>query len=347
MRRREFIGIAAAAAGFAPALPLAQNRSPLGRIAFGSCAHQDYPQPIWPAILAYRPELFIFAGDNVYGNFSDADAAALKAAYATARGIDGYMRVRRETRTLAIWDDNDYGLNDGGAEWAHKAAARDEFIKFWDIAPGDPRHGRTGLYHEEIHGPAGMRVQIILLDLRSFRSPFKPTDQRGAAGRERYVPDPDPSKSMLGEAQWQWLRERFQVPADIRLVVSSIQLIAEGHGWERWGNLPRERQRFFDLVRETRANGVVILSGDRHIGAFYRETQGVAYPLTEITSSGLNRSFPGAREAGPNRLGALFGFSNFGTIDIDWWERRLRLAIRDEAGQVQRDVSIPLDALRS
>lgn len=47
---------------------LAQGTSPLTRIAFGSCADEEKPQPIWDAVLAYRPELFLFMGDNVYGD---------------------------------------------------------------------------------------------------------------------------------------------------------------------------------------------------------------------------------------------------------------------------------------
>jgi alkaline phosphatase D len=130
------------------------------------------------------------------------------------------------------------------------------------------------------------------------------------------------------------------------LIVSSIQVVVEGHGWERWGNFPRERQRLFDLIASTGARGVVFLSGDRHIGALYRESQGTPYPLTEITSSGINRQFVNAREQGPNRLGELYPRVNFGTVEIDWPQGRVGLALRDEDGTIQRNVSLALDALR-
>ena len=56
-----------------PGLAKAQDVSaPLTRIAFGSCADEERPQPIWNAILAYRPDLFLFVGDNVYGDYRDA-----------------------------------------------------------------------------------------------------------------------------------------------------------------------------------------------------------------------------------------------------------------------------------
>ena len=49
----------------------------MARIAFGSCANQNAPQPIWDAVLAYRPEVFLFVGDNVYGDGPSPELAEL------------------------------------------------------------------------------------------------------------------------------------------------------------------------------------------------------------------------------------------------------------------------------
>lgn len=345
LSRRSFAGLLALAS-LAPARLAAQAATPLARIAFGSCADQTQPQPIWEAILAWRPDLFIFAGDNVYGDFKTADAAALKRAYAAAAEIDGHARLRGTVPHLAIWDDHDYGLNDGGAEFPHKQAAKDAFLEFWKVPAGDGRRSRDGLYTAQMFGPPGRRIQIILLDTRWFRSPLKITDQRGAAGKERYLPDPDPAKTMLGDVQWAWLVAELRRPAELRLIVSSTQVLAEGHGWERWGNMPLEQQKLFDTIRDARANGVVFLSGDRHIGALYRETPPGLYPLVELTSSGLNKVYAAAKEVGPNRIGDLLAVPNFGTIDIDWSGRGVTLALRDVEGAVQRSLGLPFDSLR-
>jgi alkaline phosphatase D len=335
-----------AAATLLPAGLSAQARRPLTRIAFGSCAEQADSQPIWDAILAYKPELFIFGGDNVYGDFNSADAGPLRKAYATANAIAGYNKLRDRVSHLAVWDDHDYGLNDGGGDFPHKAVSKDLFLDFWKVPPSDVRRTREGIYDSQIIGPPGMRVQIILLDMRWFRSPLKLTDQRGAPGKERYLPDPDPAKTMLGETQWMWLAGELRKPAELRLLVSSIQVLAEGHGWERWGNFPLERQKLFDAIRDSRANGVVLLSGDRHIGALYREAPADMPPLYEATSSGINKAFSAAKEPGPNRLGALYAAPNFGVVDIDWWARKVTLALRDEAGTPQRSVDITFDELQ-
>jgi len=135
------------------------------------------------------------------------------------------------------------------------------------------------------------------------------------------------------------------MPAELRLIVSSTQVLAEGHGWERWGNMPLERQKLLDTIRDSGAKGVVLLSGDRHVGALYRETPIGLYPLYEVTSSGLNMVFWKAKEPGPNRLGALYAAANFGAVDIDWPARKLTLALRDERGNTRRSAILSFDEL--
>jgi alkaline phosphatase D len=319
---------------------------PLTRIAFGSCANQERPQPIWDAVLGYRPELFVFAGDNVYGDLTPGASTPLAEAYAQAATIPGYRAIRQQVPVLATWDDHDYGQNDAGGDFPYKEAAKALFLDFWRIAEDDPRRRREGIYHAETFGPEGKRLQVILLDTRSFRSPLIPTDQQGAPGRERYRPDPDPAKTMLGEAQWAWLRQQLEQPADVRLIVSSVQVLAEGHGWERWGNLPLERARLLGLIAATGAQGVIFLSGDRHVGGLYfRPAAGDGYGLYELTSSGVNMAYSAAAEAGPLRLGAVYGAVNFGSIDIDWWAEEVTLAVRSANGEPVRRVTVPLREL--
>jgi alkaline phosphatase D len=327
--------------------------APLTRIAFGSCADEERPQPTWDAILAYRPDLFLFVGDNVYGDILNGRNVpepelidSLQQAYTQAARVPGIVALRSTVPHLATWDDHDYGRNDAGEDFVGRHQAQKLFLQHWDVPLSDERHRREGVYHAQTFGPEGKRVQVILLDTRFFRSPLKPTDQRDAPLRERYLPDDDPTKTMLGEAQWGWLLDRLREPADLRLIMSSIQVLADGHGWERWGNFPLERQRLYDLVRDTNATGVVFISGDRHIGALYRETIGTPYPFMDITSSGINQVFAANREPGPNRLGAVYGAPNFGTADVDWWEGTVTLSLRNGAGEPVRRSIVRLGELR-
>ena len=92
---------------------------------------------------------------------------------------------------------------------------------------------------------------------------------------------------------------------------------------------------------------MVFLSGDRHIGALYREAAGTPYPLVEITASGLNQVFPGNREAGPNRLSGMYGAANFGTADVDWWKGTVTLSLSGKNGEPVRRHIVRLDELRA
>lgn len=318
----------------------------LQRIAFGSCIDPARGQPIWAPILAYRPDLFIFGGDNVYASARPWSLQKLNAAYAQLASQPGFRELRGTVAHLAIWDDHDYGLNDGGAEFVHKAESKAAFAEFWGLPADDPRRQREGLYHARIFGPEGRRVQVILLDIRWFRSPWKPTDQRDAPGRERYLPDDTADRQMLGEVQWQWLARQLREPAQVRLIVSSIQVIVDGHGFEGWHLFPRERARLLRTLHDARASGVVMLSGDRHIGALYRSSTDAPYPVYELTSSGMSHPWRDAKEAGPNRLGPLVTELHFGTIEMDWARATLSLALRGREGTVLQSRTIALDELR-
>jgi alkaline phosphatase D len=298
-------------------------------------------------VLAEAPDHLVFAGDNVYASRQPFDIAELRAAYAQQARVESFRRVRERIAHSAIWDDHDYGLNDGGAEFAHKQASKDAFLDFWAVPAADDRRAREGLHHAAWVQPGGRRVQLIVLDTRWWRSALRPTDQRGARGRERYLPDPDPAKTLLGDAQWAWLGQRLREPADGHVVVSSIQLLAEGHGFERWGNLPLERERLFRTVRASGARGVVLVSGDRHIGGLYHHAgPDVAYPLWEMTSSGVTHPWTTADEPGPNRVGPLVRERHWGLVVFDFAAASLTLSLRGEANQVLHEHTVPLARLQ-
>ncbi len=308
----------------------------LERIALGSCLDQAKPQPIWKAVLDQRPQLFIMMGDNVYGDGPSADLRELRQAYADQAKHPDLAEVRERVPFLRVWDDHDYGLNDGGANFAHKAKAAGLFHEFWQSRPEAPE----GLYHSRIYGPSGRRVQIVMLDTRWFRSPLKPKTE-SFPHRGRYEPDDDAAKTMLGEAQWAWLEQELRKPADLRILVSGIQVVAEGHGFERWGNLPRERDRLLRLIDTTGAKGVILISGDRHSGALYKQERPNAYPLVELTSSSLNRPYGPPQDAQtPERISELYHRENFGLISIDWQAGLVSLALKGITGDDAAAIAI-------
>lgn len=321
-----------------PALPGADQA--LTSIAFGSCNTGHREIPILNTIADQDHDLFMYVGDNVYGDARayDADLPELRDAYAALAARPEFQRLRAVSPMLATWDDHDFGMNDLGRTFPFKGYAETLFLDFWGAEADDVRRTREGIYDAKTFGPEGQRVQVILLDTRYFRSDLTPTDERGAVGRERYVPSTDPDQDMLGAAQWAWLADQLREPADVRLIVSSIQVHADGHGWEAWRTMPMERDRLYRLVGETGANGVVFLSGDRHSSGLYVRDDVAPYPLYEMTSSALNMSYRDENnEPGPNRIGDMYAPVNFGVISFDWDAGALALQLRDEDGETVRE----------
>jgi alkaline phosphatase D len=307
------------------------------RIAFGSCVNQDRHQNFWAPIAAKNPDLFLLIGDNVYGDTRATGAATiptLSAAYGRLAARPEFRDFRARVPMLAVWDDHDFGWNDAGGSFAFKEYAERTFEHFW--GSDDDVRSRPGVYQQMVLGPDGRRVQIIMLDTRFFRSDLQSLPyQEKAPPLGWYVPSTDPQATILGDAQWRWLEAAFEAPADVRLIVSSIQVVTDAHGYEKWGNFPRDRDRLYALLEQKGVDNAVLLSGDRHQGALYRSPTRPG--LYEITSSSLNFSFarPGEvwKEPDPARLGEMFAAENFGTIDIDWATGAVALALYGAAGE--------------
>jgi alkaline phosphatase D len=255
----------------------------------------------------------------------------------------GYGKLRQACPILATWDDHDFGLNDSDSRYPKRAESQQVMLDFYGVSKDSPRRSREGVYHAQILGPPGKRLQVILMDGRYFRSAPKPDtrtreekDRLGIVGR--YIPNTDPATTILGDAQWRWLGSQLREPAELRLLVSSFQFANSEHGSESWGNFPHERERLIALLESTRANGVILLSGDRHFAELSRAERG-PYPLYDFTSSGMTHTSPaGAGRRNSRRVsGMVYDGLNFGTVSIDWAQSDPLITLR--AHQVEGTVA--------
>jgi alkaline phosphatase D len=311
--------IAAAALFLASSSPQSWGQDlthPPNRIMFGSCLNPRKPHPILSLIPGLGPDLFLFLGDNVYAD--TARPETMKRRYDELRRSSGFRGLRDACPLLAVWDDHDYGKNDAGAEFPMKEESREIFLDFWQV-PGDaPQRMRDGIYHAHLLGPPGRRVQIILLDTRYFRTPLS-RGRSGSVTRGPYVPVSGEVATLLGPEQWEWLEEQLRTPARLRIIASSIQVLAEHHGWESWANFPDEQSRLLAALKENGTEGVIFVSGDRHMAELSLLEQWDFYPLYDLTSSGLNVRFPsGKPSANRFRVGDAYLRENVGMISIDW-----------------------------
>jgi alkaline phosphatase D len=208
-------------------------------------------------------------------------------------------------RPFAIWDDHDFGTNNGGGAFGSKDSYKKKFIDFWGplgAVPADsPRRTRAGNYDAAIIGAAGKRVQLIMLDNRYFK---------GAA----------PSGTVLGADQWQWLADELRKPAELRILMSGFQALGSSTKSEGWGEYPAEQQHLLDVIKASQAKGVIIVSGDKHYAEISRRDGVVGYPLYDFTSSSLTASNSYAPEANTYRDTPTSASQNhnFGMVTIDW-----------------------------
>ncbi len=325
----------------APANPALAAETVVTRFAFGSCVNENRDMKFWDVIAAQKPQAFLLIGDNVYGdtgNFSDAAIPTLTQSYKKLSSRQEYDRFRRSVPMMTTWDDHDFGANDAGGSFAFKEYAEKIYESYWSSS--DEVKSRPGVYESRIVGPEGKRVQFIILDTRFFRSDLARLPYRDPGpSLGWYIPSNDPTATILGNEQWQWLEQELGKPADLRFIVSSIQLITSAHGFESWYNLPKERERFYGLLAAKGVNNAVLLTGDRHSGGFYKiQAPGVAKPLWEFTSTSLNFAFGkgdgGEKEPDPSRTGGFWGIPNFGQIDIDWASKKITMTLRKDDGSV-------------
>ncbi|XP_012073530.2 uncharacterized protein LOC105635142 isoform X2 [Jatropha curcas] len=353
------------------------------RIAFGSCANQSAPQPIWNAVIEFDPQLFIWLGDNIYGDirrpfklfgkertigpwknvprFVPSSEQEMESRYLKAKTNPGYSRLRQTAKVIGTWDDHDYGLNDAGKEFGRKVTNQRLLLDFLDEPQDSPRRKQDGVYASYTFGPMSRQIKIILLDTRYHRDPLRSDG------------------SMLGISQWTWLEKELNGPKTaITIIGSSVQVISNLSATtgplfylESWGRFPKERNRLFKLILDSKREGIFFISGDVHFGEISRYDCATGYPLYDVTSSGLTQA---VEKVVPSPLSFIvrvvawltpttmrvmskncrfrsctYGQPNFGAIEIDWsaTPMTLKLEVRDVNGYPVTSVKFPLLELQS
>ena len=219
-------------------------------VSFGSCCRIQYDpeQRIWDIARKLQPDLFIWLGDNIYGD-SD-QAQVLVDLYARGRAVPRLEPFLREVPQLATWDDHDFGYNDSDRLSPFRDASLKVFKDFW----ANPSYGEPdnpGIYFKQSYGG----VDFFVMDGRYHRDP---TD----------CPDTN-KKTMLGAKQKEWLKRELKASS------APFKVLASGGGWssaenedggDSWAVYKNELNEIFDFIRDNEISGVVCISGDSHMG---------------------------------------------------------------------------------
>tara|TARA_B100001059_G_scaffold49126_1_gene42211 strand:- start:1226 stop:2161 length:936 start_codon:yes stop_codon:yes gene_type:complete len=292
------------------------------KFGLGSCLDQDREQSIWSSIKKEELDGFIFLGDNVYGDLPNGKLLKMERAYQIQKKrLPSWLIDEKEI--LAIWDDHDFGLNDGGGDYPYKKESEKMFLNFWNIPQTDLRRNREGIYFKQTKEIEGTKVEIIGLDTRYFRSKLK-------GKKNAYEQNNDSKATILGQDQWAWLEESISNSiADVIVILSSIQILATNHPYEKWDNFPLERKRLLEiLANASKDKSIIAVTGDRHKSGIYQNKN-----FLEITASSLNKSASKGEETDPLLIGKTYPMKNYGLLNIEPSKNKITISIHDKNGQ--------------
>ena len=356
------------------------------------CVRPEAAAAIWPAIIARAEgaDAWIWAGDAIYadvrldmseglrltndpnssftlfkdGNkpnpFIGATPARLTGLMQLLKDYPPYVKLRDTLppgRIFGTFDDHDLGENDGGADYAHRAASQEVFLDFLDEPKGSARRSQAGVYASHRVGTGNASVLLLLLDVRYNRDPYS----RG----------PDSDGDFLGAEQWRWLQKELAgAGSAATVVVSSLPVLADRMGLgEGWYTFPKQRTKLLKLLASSDRPGVALLSGDIHLAELSllscspSEAKGSAqqrWGVWEMTSSGMTHAWgaSGAYAFAPKWIRdmrrtlswvfdlphtvEIYDDLNFGEVLVDARGEWLTLSALDVSGKPVLSQAIPL-----
>lgn len=269
------------------------------RLAVASCFNDFYSKhfKIWDTLVQKNPEYLLMIGDNVY-----ADQATEKATQATDPEIiwKRYVDVRLslpfffEQKLIpvhALWDDHDYGENDGGSDYRYKKESQEIFETFFaqNLSTDDWTKG---------YGVGGLLslgdFNLYFLDGRSFRT----------------------KNQHLGLDQTAWFYSKLREEETPSLIIKGDQFFGGYHGFESFeGNHPEQFTFFVHELNKVNTP-FVFISGDRHMSEIMQFPRSLfGKPSFEITSSPMHGKLFESVDKNPWRVVEVKNKMNFTIID--------------------------------
>ncbi|GAA5120195.1 alkaline phosphatase D family protein [Luteolibacter yonseiensis] len=309
---------------------LAENTRGIVTVAIVSCANST-SEPVWERIATLNPDQLVLGGDTPY-----IDVADLATARTKHRGFleTPFMAsLIRSTSTVGIWDDHDFGLNNGNGVTAadRRANTRKAFVEY--RAHEQYGNGTEAVYHKVDLGV----MEIFLLDPRWF-------SQTAAS-------PVDPSqKTTFGTGQWQWILNSLKASR------APFKVLLMGEVWEDKKNSENddmftywyERDALFDYIRARSLPGVVTVGGDIHVSRHLVHPQRIGYDLHDFVTSPAHTSvIPSLDVPHPSLEWSSQQPRQFMTFTADTRSNPPKLTARFYLadGSLQREVVVPYDQL--
>lgn len=303
-------------------------------VALGSCTYineTELDRPgkgygsgysIFESINSKNPDIMIWGGDNIYLREADWDSkTGILHRYTHSRSIKEMQPLLAKTQNFAIWDDHDFGPNDGDRSFYNKNLTLEAFKDFWANKSYrmNPEQNE-GNYSTFNWGDA----QFFLLDNRFFKSP---NDRKTG------------TRTILGDTQLEWLIDALSSSnASFKIIYIGGQVITSAARFENYATYPEEKEKMLKEIENNKIKGVLFLSGDRHFTELSKLERNGTYPLYDWTvsplTSGVSESYK--EDKNTNQVeGSVFAVNNFGMISFsgDKANRQIKLSLFDKEGK--------------
>jgi len=279
-----------------------QGKSGRFRIAFGGGAgYIPEHERIWDTIASYQPDALLLLGDNVYIDLPEEPRGLHRYTYYRRQSRFEFRQLVGSTPVYAIWDDHDCAMDDvwlgpflDRPVW--KQPMLTVFRENW-VNPSYGNEQAPGCWFKTSIAD----VDFFFLDTRNYR-----TNPRGK------------QPTMLGPVQKKWFRRELErSQAKLKVLVSSVPWAPESKPGSRdtWDGFPDERAEIFSWIDESKIDGVVLLSADRHRSEARKIDRPDAYPLYDLMSSRLTNTHK--HECLPGTLFCYNATCSFGLLSFD------------------------------
>lgn len=299
-------------------------------LGFVSCADLK-ANPIWGEMKSLKIDGLCLMGDTPYIDTSD--LSTIRAKHRAFLQHPGIAEIGQSTSIVGVWDDHDFGKNNGNGlnMLKGKANTRRGFVEY--RANSQFGNGAEGVYHKADYG----MMEVFFLDPRYFsqceKSPVDPTQT-----------------TCFGRDQWEWLRKGLKASK------APFKVLAMGAIWQDKKNSETddmftywyERDALLDFIRAEKIGGVVLLGGDIHVSRHLMHPQRVGYHLHDfIISPGHTRTIAELNVYHPSLEWSLMAGQQFLTLTADGTGDEPKLIARyRQAGKVNATVKIPLSSMQ-
>ncbi|HMW37916.1 MAG: alkaline phosphatase D family protein [Saprospiraceae bacterium] len=319
----------------------------------GSCAYFNepvYDRPgnpygsdsiIFETMSKEKANLMVWLGDNWYTREADYGSEwGLWYRASRDRSLECLRELNKNMSNVAIWDDHDFGPNNEGAAYIFKEESRRVFQSYW----ANPTYGmdNKGIYTKVSYND----VDLFLMDGRSWRSSDDLPDQING--------QPNMAKRMFGQEQMDWLKNALlNSTAAFKIIVSGSQMLNPLSPLDCFTHFPAEKKELMDFLQTSKVNGVLFLSGDRHLSEINKIERDSLYTLYDITVSSLTAGvskMTKEEKVNPNRVNNFFlEEHNFGrfTFTGDKKNRKLNIDFIDKNGNTRHSFEISASALKN